>query len=146
MPTAWLAELGERPETFFRETIYTYSHDNSILAVARGLVDGAAVDGLVWEYYKEKNPELAARTQVIRKSESYGNPPLVASRFLPPGERQALQNLLFTMHQDPQGQKILAELLIERFVPLEEQWYDGIRRLHERLNPGKEAGHGAQDP
>ncbi len=49
VPTYWLAQVGELPETFFAKTIYTYSHDNSILAVAKGLVDGATVDGLIWE-------------------------------------------------------------------------------------------------
>jgi phosphonate transport system substrate-binding protein len=48
VPTHWLSEMREQPDTFFGKTIYTYSHDNSILAVARGLVDGAAVDSLVW--------------------------------------------------------------------------------------------------
>jgi phosphonate transport system substrate-binding protein len=48
VPTYWLMKVGERPETFFSKTIYTYSHDNSILAVARALADGAAVDGLIW--------------------------------------------------------------------------------------------------
>ena len=51
VPTYWLAQKGERPTSFFGKTIYTYSHDNSILAVTRGLVDGASVDGLIWEYY-----------------------------------------------------------------------------------------------
>ncbi len=45
VPTYWLSEMNEKPETFFSKTIYTYSHDNAILAVARGWVDGAAVDG-----------------------------------------------------------------------------------------------------
>jgi phosphonate transport system substrate-binding protein len=41
VPAYWLYEMGEQPETFFSKTIYTYSHDNSILAVAKALVDGA---------------------------------------------------------------------------------------------------------
>jgi phosphonate transport system substrate-binding protein len=54
VPTFWLAQMQERPETFFAETINTFGHDNSILAVAWGLADGAAVDGLIWEYYNNK--------------------------------------------------------------------------------------------
>jgi phosphonate transport system substrate-binding protein len=145
VPTFWLAERGERPESFFSQIIYTYSHDNSILAVARGLVDGAAVDGLVWEYYQEKRPALAARTKIIKKSEPYGNPPLVASRSLSEAERQQVRQVLLTMHQSPQGRKILEELLIERFVPLQEEWYDAIRRMHSQLR-GKEGAHEAQNP
>ena len=38
VPTFWLSQMNEKPETFFSKTIYTYSHDNAILAVAKGLV------------------------------------------------------------------------------------------------------------
>jgi len=73
VPTFWLSQIGERPESFFSKTIYTYSHDNSILAVNRALVDGAAVDGLIWEYYHRKNPVFTSKTRVIRKSEPLRN-------------------------------------------------------------------------
>ena len=79
VPTYWLSLINERPETFFSKTIYTYSHDNAIMAVAKGLVDGAAVDGLIWEYYHHKNPVFTSETRIIRKSEPYGIPPLVTS-------------------------------------------------------------------
>ena len=84
VPTYWLWQMGETAETFFRKTIYTYSHDNAILAVAKGLVDGAAVDGLIWEYYNNKNPIFTSKTDIIRKSEPYGIPPMVASNSIPP--------------------------------------------------------------
>ena len=88
VPTYWLWQIGEQAETFFRKTIYTYSHDNAILAVAKGLVDGAAVDGLIWEYYNNKNPIFTSKTQIIRKSEPYGIPPMVASNSILPSSHQ----------------------------------------------------------
>jgi phosphonate transport system substrate-binding protein len=133
VPTFWLAELHERPETFFSKVIYTYSHDNSIMAVARGLVDGAAVDGLVWEYYQATNPVFTSGTRIIKRSDSYGIPPLVASRHLPAAERERLQQALLSMHQDPEGSKILAGLLIDRFLPLQEEWYEPIRSMQRNL-------------
>ncbi len=133
VPTFWLAELDQRPETFFKQVIYTYSHDNSILAVARGLVAGAAVDGLVWEYFQATNPVFTSKTRIIKKSQAYGIPPLVASRHLPAAEGKRLQQVLLSMHQDPEGKKILSELLIDRFLPLQEEWYDSIRSMHRRL-------------
>jgi phosphonate transport system substrate-binding protein len=48
-PISLLEQMGEQPESFFARTIFTYSHDRSINAVARGLVDGAAVDHLVYD-------------------------------------------------------------------------------------------------
>jgi len=141
VPTFWLAELQQRPETFFGQILYTYSHDNSILAVARGLVAGAAVDGLVWEYYQATNPVFTSKTQIIKKSEAYGIPPLVASRHLPAAARERLQQALFNMHRDPEGRKILAGLLIDRFLPLEEEWYEPIRSMQRNLAHLKEMPH-----
>ncbi|MDD2901930.1 MAG: phosphate/phosphite/phosphonate ABC transporter substrate-binding protein [Syntrophales bacterium] len=144
VPTFWLAGLHQRPETFFRQIIYTYSHDNSILAVARGLVAAAAVDGLVWEYYQATNPVFTSKTRIIKKSEPYGIPPLVASRHLPVVERERLKHTLLTMHQDPEGRKILTELLIDRFLPLQEEWYEPIRSMHRRLAHLEESAHAPQ--
>jgi phosphonate transport system substrate-binding protein len=133
VPTYWLAQMGERPETFFDKIIYTYSHDNSILAVARGLVDGASVDGLIWEYYNHKNPIFTSRTRIIKKSEPYGIPPLVVSRYLAPELKDRIRELLFDMHLDPKGREILRELMIDRFIAPQESWYAGIRRMAQEL-------------
>ena len=146
MPTYWLTELGEQPETFFSQTIYTYSHDNSIMAVSRGLVDGAAVDSLIWEYYQAKEPSFTGHTKVIKKSAPYGIPPLVASRHLPSSDRDRLQQVLLTMHQEPEGRQILEKLLIDRFMPLKEEWYEAIRQMHQNLTQVKERAHEAQKP
>lgn len=133
VPTFWLAQMHERPETFFGRIIYTYSHDNAILAVARGLVDGAAVDGLIWEFYQAKNPAFTSRTRVIKKSEPYGMPPLVASRQLSGAEKGRIRELLLAMHQDQEGRRILAELMIDRFIPPQEEWYDTLREMQRHL-------------
>ena len=98
--------MHEQPETFFSRIVYTYSHDNSIMAVARNLVDGATVDGLIWEFYQETNPAFTSKTRIIKKSEPYGIPPLVASRKLPTlDQNERIRQILFAMHQDPEGKE-----------------------------------------
>ena len=129
VPTYWLFEMGEQPETYFSKTIYTYSHDNSILAVAKALVDGAAIDGLIWEYYHQRDPVFTSRTRIIRKSEPYGIPPIVASKYLSSKLKNRIRQLFFNMHLDPKGQKILAELMIDRFIAPRDEWYDSIRQM-----------------
>jgi phosphonate transport system substrate-binding protein len=134
VPTYWLSRMHERPESFFRKIIYTYSHDNSILAVAKGLVDGAAVDGLVWEYYQHTNPTLTSATRVVRTSDPYGIPPLVASSSVPEKLKEKVRDLVLTMHEDPEGRQILQSLLIDRFIAPEDKWYDSIRQLERRVS------------
>ncbi|MEW5725166.1 MAG: phosphate/phosphite/phosphonate ABC transporter substrate-binding protein [Thermodesulfobacteriota bacterium] len=145
-PTCWLARINERPETFFGRTIYTYSHDNSIMAVARGLVDGAAVDSLIWDYYNEVDPRYTSQTRVIMKSEPYGIPPLVAAPRLPPGLKESLRSILFDMHQDAEGRGILAELKIDRFVPAQEEWYESVARMMLEAERMEGSGDGVFEP
>jgi len=146
VPLAWLAALHTRPETFFGRFIYTYSHDNSIMAVARGLVDAASVDGLIWDYYDQKNSAFTSKTRIIKKSEPFGIPPLVASRQFPPADRERVQKVLFTMHQDPEGKRILTELMIDRFIPPRDEWYDTVRQMEQQLNRLQDEPHAPPKP
>ena len=46
---AYLRKMGEDPETFFRSSYFTYSHDDSLRAVADGLVDGGVIASLTYD-------------------------------------------------------------------------------------------------
>jgi len=133
VPAYWLRKEGEKPETFFGKTIYTYSHDNSIMAVAKSLVDGAAVNGQVWEYYNHSNPEFTSKTRIIKKSTPFGNPPVVASSNLPDHMKKQIRRLLFNMHQNPLGRKILNQLMIDRFIAPKEECYDPILAMKKNM-------------
>ncbi len=140
VPLKWLRDMGETPDDFFKESIYTYSHDNSILAVSRGLVDGASVDGLIWDYYHRMAPEMTGRTRIVRVSEPYGIPPVVASAGVPPELVEELRTALLGMHGDENGRKILRGLLIERFERPDETWKASMEHMRRTLLPGDERG------
>ena len=134
VPLYWLAKMGEKPDTFFKNVTYTYSHDNSILAVAKSLVDGASVDGMIWEYYNARNSLYTSQTRVIKKSTSFGSPPFVASKYLSPEIKEKARDLLLDMHKDPKGRSILKELMIDRFVSPKNTWYQPVREIKKQLN------------
>ncbi|MBU0675286.1 MAG: phosphate/phosphite/phosphonate ABC transporter substrate-binding protein [Proteobacteria bacterium] len=134
-PVALLAEHGETPESFFTKTIFTYSHDKSIKAVAHGLVDGAAVDSLIWDYFNATNDELTKETRIIHTSDPYGIPPLVVPPGLDPALKARFREIFLAMHTDPAGLKILQTIRIERFVSVDDSLYTSIRAM-EALLPG----------
>ena len=134
VPTYWLNQQQEKPEEFFSKIIYTYSHDNSIMAVATSLVDGAAVHEQIWEYFNHNNPTFTSNTRIIKKSQPFGNPPVVASRYLSSRMKKDIQRLLMTMHHDPKGKKILDELMIDRFLYPEDKWYESIVAMKQASN------------
>ena len=134
VPRFWLFQRNETPESFFNRITYTYSHDNSILAVAKGLVDGAAVDGHKWEFYSAKNPYFTSKTRVIKKSDYFGSPPLVASSFLQPQLKSRIQNAVLTMHKSADGEKILKSLLIDRFELPKKEWYENVQNMYAKVH------------
>lgn len=145
-PTFWLYQMGEKPERFFSKIIYTYSHDNSILAVGRGLVDGAAVDGLVWEYFQNTNPELTRPTRIILKSEPYAIPPVVASRDFPQEKRKQIRQILLAIHLEAEGRQILNGLMIDRFIAPPVDWFENAKKIQKRTVFLKERDHGSKKP
>jgi phosphonate transport system substrate-binding protein len=134
VPAYWLSLQGETPENYFGKTTYTYSHDNSIMAVAMELVDGAAVHGQIREYYNARNPVYTSKTRVIKKSIGFGNPLLVAARQLSSRTKKDISDLLFVMHQDRKGKKILDELMIDRFIAPDDQWYKPILAMKQKCD------------
>lgn len=134
VPRFWLHELNESPPSFFNRITFTYSHDNSILAVAKGLVDGAAVDGHKWEFYQAKNPYFTSKTRVIKKSQFYGSPPLVASSYLQPDLKKAIQDVILNMHNRSEGKTILNNLMIDRFDPPKPEWYEKVQAMYSAVH------------
>lgn len=140
VPTYILARRGETPESFFRKISYSYGHDKSITAVAEKLVDGAAVDSLIWEYMNRSRPELTGKTRIVNVSEAYGIPPMVVRHGLDPALKERLQRTLLTMHENKEGREILAGLMMDRFVAGDDRNYDSIRAINKWLAGPKAAG------
>lgn len=129
VPEYQLSLLGETPDRFFERYEYTGSHDNSILAVAEGLVDGAAVDSLVYEYVLARNPELGRRVRIVARWGPYGIPPLVAAPGLDPALKERVRTALLTMDGDPEGRRALDALGVDRFVTIDDGAYESIRQM-----------------
>lgn len=139
VPTYMLAKMKETPQRFFSRVEYTYGHDNSIRAVAEKLVDGAAVDSLIWEYLAIKTPELTAKTRILLRSEPYGIPPFVVRPGIDPELKLKLQQILLNARNEPKGRQILKGMMIDRFIPGDDRNYDTIRAMNSWL-----AGQGKQ--
>jgi phosphonate transport system substrate-binding protein len=127
-PALWLLEKGEDPERFFQEHVLTGSHDRSILAVATGYVDGAAVDSLVYDYMLREDPSLSEKTRIILESPDFGMPPVVAHPKMDPALKKSIIEILTDMHETQGGKIVLKKLGIDRFVIPDDTLYDGVRK------------------
>lgn len=129
VPVYVISQMGETPEKFFKSTIFTYGHDKSIQAVADGLVDGAAVDSLVYDFLANRDPALAARTKVIWRSPPYGINPVVVNPNLSPELRRQFESIFLGMSSDTKGMEILKYLGIDTFTKPDVAAYDAIEEM-----------------
>jgi phosphonate transport system substrate-binding protein len=133
VPTYELAKLGKTPESYFSKYIFTRSHDNSIEAVAEKLVDGAAVDSLIWEYIQATYPKYTSKTKIIEKFGPFGIPPVVVSPNIAPKLKNQMKEILLKMHQNTEGKEILKGIFIDRFVVIDDSAYDSVREMESWL-------------
>lgn len=132
LPRQMLSDIGRSPDGFFRHTFFTYSHMETIEAVAERVADGAAVESYVWEYLSRREPRLTAKTKVIQVSEPFGFPPMVYRAGVDAELRARMTEALLTMEKDPEGRALLTELALDRFITTPASLYDNVRLTIDR--------------
>jgi phosphate/phosphite/phosphonate ABC transporter binding protein len=124
-----LIDLDTDAASFFKSISYTYGHDFSIQLVSNELVDGASIDGLVFEYMKATMSNKVKNLKIIEKSEYFGIPPVVSPISLNIELKTKIQQVLFNMHKDSLGNEILSKLMIDKFTEGEDSNYNTVRAL-----------------
>lgn len=132
-PLYYIAQMGETAETFFGSYIFTYSHDKSIRAVADGLVDGAAIDSLVFEAFARHHPDIISRVKIIQKSKHFASPPVVMRPTLDLSLKKQIRTAFLTLPESETGRKILAKLGLDRFIAVNDEAYNSVRELARRV-------------
>lgn len=137
-PRFAINQLGKDANAWFRETFFTWSHQDSVLAVADQVADAAAVDSYIWEVLHLGDPGLTDRTRVVSGSPKFGFPPVVGGTFLKDDVRARLAEALLGMDRDPEGRRLLDLLHLDRFMAPREDIYDGISEMIQAVMPGVE--------
>lgn len=122
-------ELGYKNNEFFGSTVYSSAHDISMQLISKGVINGACVDGLIYEYMAEHHPETVTQIKIIEKSEYFGIPPVVVPANLKKETKEKLFKILTTLHEDPEGKKILDKLSIDKFIEGKDSDYNHIQEM-----------------
>jgi phosphonate transport system substrate-binding protein len=123
-----LVTLGET-KGFFGEVVEAGFHQEALQMVARGEVDGSAIDSQVLALEFRDHPELAERVRVVEALGPSTIQPVAVSRRVPQDMREEIKNVLVTMADDPGLRLRLGVGLIERFVAADAASYDDIRMM-----------------
>lgn len=125
--------LSSPSDTFFRLSFFTYSHGDTVEAVAKGVAEAGAVDSYVWEFLRRIKHPSALETRVIHRSPRYGFPPLVARRGIDMLIHDRMADALLGMVEDAEGRKLLDHLALDAFQDADPRMFDDIRRLADRI-------------
>ncbi len=132
-PVYLLKTMGSAPEKFFRKVLYSYSHNKSVELVAKKIVDGAAVESIVYDHMLKIGSPYAKETKIIKRSPPYGIPPVVVTRDIDPDLRKNVRNAFLSMRMTPKGQAILDSMMIDGFAVVPDSNYDTIRAMEHAI-------------
>lgn len=128
-----LNQKGYEEEAFFDRTFYTYSHDYSVSAVARGAVDGAVVDSMLFDLLMNMKNEDAAQVKIIEKGSYAGAPPVVVSDQLDDSIQKEITEVMLNLNENKEGEKILDSIKIDSYAVFEEKNYLPIEEILQRI-------------
>jgi phosphonate transport system substrate-binding protein len=123
-----LVRLGET-NGFFDRVVEAGYHQEALRMVARGDVDGSAIDSQVLAVELRDHADLAGRIRVVEALGPSTIQPVAVSRRVPEELREAIRGVLVTMAEDPAVRDRLRMDLVERFVPVDARSYDDIRMM-----------------
>ncbi|MGH2684285.1 MAG: phosphate/phosphite/phosphonate ABC transporter substrate-binding protein [Actinomycetota bacterium] len=125
-----LLRLGETAG-YFGSVIEAGFHEESIRLVAKGEVDGSAIDSQVLAVAMRYEPSVADSLRIVDALGPSTIQPVAVSKRVPPELRAAIRDVLLHLHQDDAARDALAVGLVERFVEVDERSYDDIRSMLE---------------
>jgi phosphonate transport system substrate-binding protein len=144
-PTYLLKTMGVTPESFFKRFLYSYSHNKSVEMVAKKIVDGAAVESIVYEHMLKTGSPYAKQTKIIKRSPPYGIPPVVVTREVDPMLKKKVKEAFLNMKKAAKGKMILDAMMIDGFVEVPDSNYDTIRAMEHAATGNSEAPAKARD-
>ncbi|MEW8029236.1 MAG: phosphate/phosphite/phosphonate ABC transporter substrate-binding protein [Candidatus Thiodiazotropha sp.] len=128
-PLALVVKKGEKPESFFRETFFTFNHAETVQAVSEQVADGGAVDSYIWEYIAVFKPDITEKTRIIKKSPSFGFPPIVYRLGIDDNIVKKMKQTLENMDKDLTGKELLDRLKLDGFGHYSDSLFNEIRTL-----------------
>lgn len=117
------------PHGFFSGVIESGAHQRSLALIESGQVDAAAIDSTVLETELRAMPGRADALRSIATLGPSPIPPWVASTSLPATMRAALRTALLALPHDPQCSAAFQHAQVLGFSPVDDAWYDSIRRM-----------------
>lgn len=139
-PSYFLRKQGIDPATFFSATVFSGSHENSVISVVRGQYEAAATH---WTNETSGMPQrLEGRgmiprgsVRIIWTSPLIPNSPFCVRANLPQPAQDAIRDAMLTMKdRDPETWRALTDGQVSRFAPARHEDYLDVVAVIEELD------------
>ena len=121
------------------ENRYVGSQESSIMNVYLGHTAAGATWPPPWQAFSKEHPEIAATLEVRWRTASLPNNGLVVRNDVPAALLDQVSQLLFHLHEHPEGAAILAAMALSRFEAANSDTYGSVRhflrRFEQELRP-----------
>lgn len=116
-PLAYLKENGiSDPSHFFKETLFTGSHDAAIDAVLQRKADVGAAKHSVYDRERIHEPRVDRELVILAESPSVPSNGLCVRSDLNESVKNKLKAVLLGLHADPEGKKVLQKFGALQFI------------------------------
>ena len=132
-PSQYLKTHQHDLKDFFRLTMHAGTHERSIEAIYRGLVNVGAIDEYVWVDYINSRPKIAQKLHVIQKMGPFPFTPIVAGKGVSKKVIKKLQKALTTMNKN-ELTRFYSDFKLDGFVVKEPSFFEPIKKMLFNLN------------
>ncbi len=139
-PEVLVSTLTPEGIPFFGQTVFTHSHSDSIEMVVNSRIRAAAVESIVFDYHRHRDPSSTSQLRILKQSGPFPGPPFVARSKLPAKLRDRLRVALQGMHETPEGRRILEALGFTRFADVNDEAYEPVRILWSQVLGSQSGG------
>jgi phosphonate transport system substrate-binding protein len=135
LPLEYFHEHGVKNfRTYFRETYFAGTHEDAILDVLNGKTDVGAAKNTVFQRMAEKDRRIMKELVILERSPDVPENGLALKKDIEETLRERFRAALLTMHDDPEGKKVLERFGAIKFIPTTDRDYDPVYRYAREIH------------
>ncbi|MGE5239979.1 MAG: phosphate/phosphite/phosphonate ABC transporter substrate-binding protein [Chloroflexota bacterium] len=113
---------------YLKENYFAGSHEDAIYDVLNGKADIGAAKNTVFDKLAKTDKRIKSELTIIERSPDVPENALAVRKDLDPALKNRLREALLTMHDDPEGRKVLEDFGARKFIATADNDYEPVNR------------------
>ncbi len=126
LPLAYFKEQGINYRVFLKESYFAGTHEDAILDVVNRKADIGAAKNTVYERLAASDDRINRELVILESSPEVPENGLAVRKSLDDSLKKKLKEALLTMHEAPEGMKILEGFGVQRFIETKNSDYQPV--------------------